>query len=80
MCVLLPKVSIFISLGRGVLADIKRATTSLNMLQETMLPDFQTADKIYQNLFRGRSTNFHLFATHPLENNAVHCRTRDNWF
>ena len=45
-----------------------------------MLPDFQTADGIYQNLFRGRSTNFHLFATDPLENNAVHCRTRDNWF
>ena len=47
MCVLLPKVSIFISLGRGVLVDIKRATTSLNILQETMLPDFQTADGIY---------------------------------
>ena len=47
MCVSLPKVSIFISLGRGVLVDIKRATTSLNILQETMLPDFQTADGIY---------------------------------
>ena len=38
MCVLLPKVSIFISLGGGVPVDIKRATTNLNMLRETMLP------------------------------------------
>ena len=53
MCVLLPKVLIFISLGRGVPVDIKRATTNLNMLQETMVPDLQTAEGIYQNLFRG---------------------------
>ena len=29
MCVLLPKVSIFISLGRGVPEDIKRATIAI---------------------------------------------------
>ena len=51
MCVLLPKVLIFISLGRGIPVDIKRATTNLNMLQETMVPDLQTAEGIYQNLF-----------------------------
>ena len=53
MCVLLPKVSIFISLRRGVPADIKKATTNLNMLQETMVPDLQTAEGIYQILSRG---------------------------
>ena len=53
MCVLLPKVLIFISLGRGVPVYIKRETTNLNMLQETMVPDLQTAKGIYQNLFRG---------------------------
>ena len=51
MCVLLPKVLILISLGRGVPVDIKRTTTNLNMLQETMVPDLQTAEGIYQNLF-----------------------------
>ena len=65
MCVLLPKVSIFISLRRGVPADIKKATTNLNMLQETMVPDLQTAEGIYQNLFRGRFTNFHSFGNFP---------------
>ena len=53
MCVLLPKVLIFISLGRGVPVDIKRATTNLNMLREAMALDLQTAEGIYQNLFRG---------------------------
>ena len=80
MCVLLPKVLIFISLGRGVPVDIKRATTNLNMLQETMIPDLQTAEGIYQNLFCGRFTNFHSFRTDPLENNGVQRRTRDNGF
>ena len=80
MCVLLPKVLIFISLGRGVPVDIKRATTNLNMLQETMIPDLQTAEGIYQILFCGRFTNFHLFGTDPLENNGVQRRTRDNRF
>ena len=80
MCVLLPKVLIFISLGRGVPVDTKRATTNLNMLQETMVPDLQTAEGIYQNLFRGRFTNFHPFGTNRLENNGVQCRNRDNGF
>ena len=80
MCVLLPKVLIFISLGRVVPIDIKRATTSLNMLQETMVPDLQTAEGINQNLFRGRFTNFRSFGTDPLENNRVQCRNRDNRF
>ena len=78
MCVLLPKVLIFISLGRGIPVDIKRATTNLNMLQETMVPDLQTAEGIYQNLFRGWFTNFHPFGTDALENNGVQCRNRDN--
>ena len=65
MCVLLPKLSIFISLGSGVPVDIKRATTNLNMLQETMLRDLQAAEGIYQNLFRGRFTNFHPFGQIP---------------
>ena len=72
MCVLLPKVLIFISLGRGVPVDIKRATTNLNMLREAMALDLQTAEGIYQNLFRGRFTNFHLFGTDPLENNGFY--------
>ena len=80
MCVLLPKVLIFISLGRGVPVDIKRATANLNMLQETMIPDLQTAEGIYQNLFCGRFTNFHSFRTDPLENNGVQRRNRDNGF
>ena len=80
MCVLLPKVLIFISLGREVPVDIKRATTNLNMLQETMVPDLQIAKGIYENLFRGRFTNFHPFGTDPLENNGVQCRNRDNRF
>ena len=80
MCVLLPKVSIFISLGSGVPVDIKRATTNLNMLQETMLRDLQAAEGIYQNLFRGRFTNFHPLGTDPLENNGVQCINRDNGF
>ena len=80
MYVLLPKVLIFISLGRGVLVDIKRVTTNLNMLQETMVPDLQTAEGIYQNLIRGRFTNFHPFGTNRLENNGVQCRNRDNGF
>ena len=80
MCVLLPKVLIFVSLGRGVPVDIKRTTTNLNMLQETMVTDLQTAEGIYQNLFRGRLTNFHPFGTDPLENNGVQCRNRDNGF
>ena len=53
MCALMPKMSTFISLGRGVPVDIKRATTNLNMLLEAMLPDLQTAEGIYQNYFRG---------------------------
>ena len=80
MCVLLPKLSIFISLGSGVPVDIKRATTNLNMLQETMLRDLQAAEGIYQNLFRGRFTNFHPLGTDPLENNGVQCINRDNGF
>ena len=72
MCVLLPKVLIFISLGRGVPVDIKRATTNLNMLREAMALDLQTAEGIYQNLFRGRFTNFHPFGTDPLENNGFY--------
>ena len=80
MCVLLPKVSIFISLRRGVPADIKKATTNLNMLQETMVPDLQTAEGIYQILFRGWFTNFHPSVTDPLENNGVHCTNRENGF
>ena len=80
MCVLLPKVLIFISLGRGVPVDIKRATTNLNILQETMVPDLQTAEGIHQNLFRGPFTNFHPFGTDPFENNGVQCRNRDNGF
>ena len=80
MCFSLPKVLIFISLGRGVPVDIKRETTNLNMLQETMIPDLQTAEGIYQNLFRGRFTNFHSFGTDPLENNGVQLRTGDNGF
>ena len=80
MCVLLPKVLIFISLGRGVPVDIKRATTNLNILQETMVLDLQTAEGIHQNLFRGPFTNFHPFGTDPFENNGVQCRNRDNGF
>ena len=80
MCVLLPKVLIFISLGCGVPVDIKRATANLNMLQEIMVPNLQRAKGIYQNLFRGRFTNFHSFGTDPLENNGVQCRNRDNGF
>ena len=76
----MPKVSIFTSLGRGVPVGIKRATTSINMLQETMAPVLQTAEGIYKNLFRGRFTNFHSFGTDPLENNGVQCRNRDNGF
>ena len=71
MCVLLPKVSIFTSLGRRVLVDIKRAITNLNMLQGRMVPILQTAKGIYQNIFRGRFTNFNPFGTDPLENNRV---------
>ena len=80
MCVLLPKVLIFISLGRRVPVDIKRGKTNLNTLQETMVPDLQTAEGIYQSLFRGRFTNFHSFGTDALENNRVQCRNRDNRF
>ena len=70
MCVLLPKVLIFISLGRGAPVYIKREITNLNMLQETMVPDLQTA----------KPTNFHPFGTDPLENIEVQCRNRDNRF
>ena len=80
MCVLLPEVLIFISLGSGVPVDIKRATTNLNILQETMVLDLQTAEGIYQNLFRGQFTSFHPFRTDPLENNGLQCRNRDNGF
>ena len=59
---------------------MKRATTNLNMLQETMVPDLQTAERIYQNLCRGRFTNFHPFGTDPLENNRVQCRNGDDGF
>ena len=59
-CVLLPKVSIFVYPGLGVQVDIKRATTNLNLLQEIMVPDLQTSEGIYQNLFRGRFANFPL--------------------
>ena len=80
MCVLSPKVLIFISLGRGVPVDIKRATRNLNILQETMVLNLQTAEGIHQNLFPGPFTNFHLFGTDPFENNGVQCRNRDNGF
>ena len=72
MCVLLPKVLIFISLGRGVPVDIKSATTNLNMLREAVVLDLQTAEGIYQNLFRRRFTNFHLFGADPLQNNGFY--------
>ena len=72
ICVLLPKVLIFISLGRGVPVDIKSATTNLNMLQEAVVLDLQTAEGIYQNFFQGRFTNVHLFGTDPLENNGFY--------
>ena len=45
-----------------------------------MVPGLETAEGIYQNLFRGRFTNFHPFGTDPLENNGVQCRNRDNGF
>ena len=51
MCVLLPKVSIFISLRRGVPADIKKATTNLNMLLETMVPDLKQQKEFIKFFF-----------------------------
>ena len=76
----MPKMSIFFFLGRGVPVDIKRATTNLNMLLEAMLPDLQTAERIYQNYFRGWFTNFHTFGTDSLAKNRVQCTNRDDGF
>ena len=51
MCVLLPKVSIFISLRRGVPADMTKATTNLNMLLETMVPDLKQQKEFIKFFF-----------------------------